>query len=121
MTVSPRFSLFRTVNYGIEGYDLPPDERANGIQIEDLDMEEVAAAIKALEAYLYRAYHEKHIQFADIVLKTEDPVHMALVRHFEAAPNTYSGSPAVLWILDGDAFEAAARQGFSLNIKGILS
>jgi len=121
MTVSPRFSLFRAVNYGIEGYDLPADEQANGIQIEDLAVEDAAVAARALEAYLYRAYHHGHIQFADIVLKTDDPLHRALAQHFDAAQNTYSGSPAVLWALDGDAFEDAAAEGFRLDIKGILS
>lgn len=121
MTVSPRFSLFRTVNYGIEGYDLPADERANGIQIEDLSIRHADAAIAGLSSYLYRAYHEEHIQFADIVLQTDNPAHVALARHFDAAQNTYSGSPAVLWVLDGDAFEAAAQLGWQLGIKGILS
>ena len=121
MTVSPRFSLFRTVNYGIEGYDLPADERANGIQIEDMAFQDADAAIAALTAYLYRAYHEKHIQFADLVLSTESPSHAALVGYFDAAQNTYSGSPAVLWVLTGDAFETAAQQGWALDIKGILS
>ncbi len=121
MTVSPRFSLFRTVNYGIEGYDLPADERANGIQIEDIDFSDMAAARAALELYLYRAYHEKNIQFADIVLRPDAPQHVALIRHFDAAQNSYSGSPAVLWVLEAAAFEAAAQQGFQLDIKGILS
>jgi len=121
MTVSPRFSLFRAVNYGIEGYDLPADEQPNGIQIEDLAMTDAAEAVAALSAYLYRAYHERHIQFADIVLRAADPQHQAFARHFDAAQNTYSGSPVVLWALTDAAFEEAAAQGFRLNIKGILS
>lgn len=121
MTVSPRFSLFRTVNYGIEGYDLPADERANGIQIEDLTFEDAKTAIAALSASLYRLYHEKHIQFADLVLQTDHPAHAALARHFDAAQNSYSGSPAALWVLEGDAFAAAAQRGWRLDIRGILS
>lgn len=121
MTVSPRFSLFRTVNYGIEGYDLPADEDANGVQIEDISFQDAATAIAALSAYLHRAYHENHIQFADLVLQADNPVHAALVQHFDAAQNTYSGSPAVLWVLEGDAFEAAAQRGRALNIKDTLS
>jgi len=121
MTVSPRFSLFRTVNYGIEGYDLPADERANGIQVEDLAFDDATGAIDALSAYFYRAYREEYIQFADLVLQTDDPRHMALAGHFDTAQNTYSGSPAVLWALQGDAFETAAQQGLTLDIKGLMS
>lgn len=118
MTVSPRFSLFRTMCHGITGYDIPPDEKPNGIQVEDIDFEDVATAQKTLSAMLLRARREQDIQFADVILRPDHPDHLKLITHFDAAQNTYSGSPAVLWELAGDAFDAAAEKAATLNVIG---
>lgn len=118
MTISPRFSLFRTMCHGIAGYDIPPDEKPNGIQVEDIDFEDVAAAQKTLSALLSHARREQDIQFADIILKPDCPDHLKLIAHFDAAQNTYSGSPAVLWELAGDAFDAAAEKATTLSVIG---
>lgn len=110
-TVSNRFSLFRTVNHGIEGYDMDPTQRSLGLQIEDLAFDDVLAARRSLIAVLAKYREQKGIDFVDIIIPTDSSKHLELIASFDAQQNTYSGNPAYLWELSGEAFEQAAIKG----------
>lgn len=109
--VSNRFSLFRTVNHGIEGYDMDPTQRSLGLQIEDLTFGNVHKARQNLIATLSKYRDQKAIDFVDIIIPTNSAKHLELIASFDAEQNTYSGNPAYLWELSGEAFEQAAVKG----------
>lgn len=106
--VSDRFSLFRTLNFGIDGYDMDPRETSTGFQIEDFHFDDEKAA-QSLLSSIFAAWPD--ISFADIVVPVPDAKYADLIKNLGLAQNTYSGNPAMLWQLSGPAFEAAARYG----------
>jgi len=106
--VSSRFSLFRTLNFGIEGYDMDPSETSRGIQIEDMQFDTMDEAIILL-ARVFAAHPD--ISFADLVVPVQEQKYADFIKSMGIAQNTYSGNPAVLWQLTGDAFEVAAAYG----------
>lgn len=110
--VSDRFSLFRTLNFGIDGYDMDPREASCGLQIEDLRFDDEAAA-QLLLSSVFTARPD--ISFADLVVPVQDQKYADLIKNMEIAQNTYSGNPAMLWLLAGQAFADAARYGQELK------
>ena len=110
-TTSSRFSLFRTLNHGIEGYDMDANQQCHGLQIENLKFTSVEDARNAIIQSIIEQNAIDPVYFVDIVVNTNDPNSLALIASFDAEQNTYSGNPAFLWHLTGEAFKKAAEVG----------
>lgn len=116
-SVSPRFSMFRAASFGIAGGDIDPTQTSRGLQIEDVQFDTMANARQALIATLAQYRARDGIDFADIVIPTDSDEHLDLIASFDAGQNTYSGNPAELWELTGDAFDNAAALGAQITIR----
>lgn len=115
-TTSNRFSLFRTVNHGITDYDMDPEQKSFGLQIEDLTFDTIANAKSVLSHALKEYRNSKGIDFVDIVIPNDSKEHLELIKDFDAEQNSYSGNPAFLWELSGEAFIKAAEKGKQIKI-----
>jgi hypothetical protein len=120
-TVSPRFSLFRTLGRGhvdpqdpeLGGYN----QESFGVQIENLEFERADKAKHALtEIMQNEKMTERGCVFADIVVHEQNQKQMELVQSFDAAQNTYSGNPSFLWIIQGEALQKAAQRAATIQI-----
>lgn len=116
-TVSPRFSLFRTLGRGNVADETGYNQTSSGIQIENLQFDDLAKAREAVKTILKTEDATgRRCAFADVIADVSKPQQIELVASFDAAQNTYSGNPSFLWILEGPAFEKAAARAVDLKI-----
>ena len=116
---SKRFSIYRAMSYGINGYDIDPTQNWLGAQVEDVPLGNVDETIAGLAQQITAWQREQNISFVDLMLRTDNENHQALIRHYNAGQNTYSGSKVNSWELSGEAFAQAAVIGSKMQRPGL--
>lgn len=97
---SSRYSIFRTTTYGIKGYNIDPTERWNGLQLDDFVFEQEKDAFVVIINEIVTCDAVQQLNFIDLILSPEIPVHMKLVDILDCHPNTYSSIDHVsIWEL----------------------
>lgn len=108
-TVSRRFSLFRTMNFGIHGYDMEPDQFCYGIQVDDLEFDRLECVMSKLGTCFQELNEIRTLNFVDLVVPTSSALHVKLISMLGCSQNTYSNDgDGCLWELNGQAFEDLA-------------